>query len=310
MDPSPLRSRLRGVAAVAVTPFTTSLELDEPALRRIVRHLEDGGVDTVVACGGTGEYYALSPDERRRATEIVLDEARDVPVVASVGLGAHEAAAAVRHAADHGASGIMVHQPVHPYVHPDGLLAYYRRICDAAPLGVVAYVRDPLFSSDVLAAMGRIPNLVGVKYAINDLRRFGTTVQEVGQVADLEWICGTAEAWAPAYWLAGAGGFTSGLANFAPAESTSLRDALRQGDAGVIRERWRRLLPFEELRSRHRDGNNIAALKAAAHLCGLAGPAVRPPLRELPTEEVEELRTLIDGWDTSTRLMAGAGASR
>jgi 4-hydroxy-tetrahydrodipicolinate synthase len=297
MDITTLRDRLNGVAAVTVTPFRSDLSIDELGLRAIVRQLDaEGGVDTIVACGGTGEYYALTPGERQRVADIVLDEAKRAPVIVSVGLDAADAATAAAQAEASGAAGIMIHSPIHPYQHRDGLLEYYRRICAAVSIGVVLYVRDPSVSTELLRELVAIDNVVGVKYAVNNIRLFGTIVADLADESEVAWVCGTAEAWAPYYWLAGATGFTSGLANFAPQEAVSMRDALRAGDAGEIRRIWRRIRPLEDLRSRHLDANNIACIKAATELCGLAGSAVRPPLRPLPANEVAELAEILRGW--------------
>jgi len=290
-----LQKRLAGVAAVTITPFTEDLAIDDASLRRVVRHLDDGGVDTIVACGGTAEYYALTPEERRRVTATILEEAHTSPVIVSVGLDAAGAASAAQQAERDGAAGIMVHQPIHPYIHEDGLLAYYQTICRAVSIGVVAYVRDPAISTDLLAKLVAIDNVVGVKYAVNDVRRFGTIVEELDG-ANVVWVCGSAEAWAPFFWLAGATGFTSGIANFAVEESLRLRDALRTGEADEIRSLWRRLRPVEDIRSRGRDANNIAGLKAGAALRGLAGEAIRPPLRPLPAAEKYELAGILQSW--------------
>lgn len=300
MELEGLRSKLSGVAAVAVTPFHDDLEIDEPALRRVVRHLDDGGVDTIVAGGGTAEYYALTPDERRNVSRIAIDEANNSPVIVSVGLDAAGAAKVAREAEADGAAGIMVHQPIHPYIHEDGYASYYRTICDAVSIGVVAYVRDPNVSTELLADIAGIENVVGVKYAVNDVRRFGTMVEHLEQEVDVTWVCGTAEAWAPFFWLAGATGFTSGIANFAVQESLALRDALRAGDVERIRSLWKRLRPVEDLRARWRDANNIAGLKAGTFLCGLTGEAIRPPLRPLPTHERDEMAVILRSWGIIT----------
>ena len=58
-------------------------DLDEGALRRIVRHCLDGGVHGLMTTGGTGEFPHLSREERRHVAEIVASEvAGAVPVYA------------------------------------------------------------------------------------------------------------------------------------------------------------------------------------------------------------------------------------
>ena len=72
----PTPERLHGVIPAIPTPFTTDgREVDEAALRRVVRHVVDGGVHGIMTTGGTGEFPHLSREERRRVTEIVASEA-------------------------------------------------------------------------------------------------------------------------------------------------------------------------------------------------------------------------------------------
>ncbi|MCW2768308.1 MAG: dihydrodipicolinate synthetase [Nocardioides sp.] len=296
MHPDELRLHLAGVAAVAITPFDEDLRIDETGLRAVVEYLDQGGTDTLVVCGGTGEFYALTPEERATVARVAVSHAERAPVIVSVGLDAAGAAEAARHAEGEGAAGIMIHQPVHPYTHAEGLKRYYEQICSAVSFGVVAYVRDPQVDLDLLSHIVSLDNVVAVKYAVNDVRRFASIVKSTPGGDTVEWVCGTAEAWAPFFWLAGATGFTSGLANFAIEEALSMKTALATGDASTIRAAWSRIAPVEDLRSRWGDANNIAVLKAGTHRLGLTTQAIRPPLRPLPAAEDAELGLILDGW--------------
>src|SRR6187431_484206 len=92
--------QLRGVLTALATPFTADGSLDVARLRALVDRTIDGGVHGVVACGSTGEFSALSGDERRRVVETVVDQtAHRVPVIAQTGsTSTTEAIALTRHA--------------------------------------------------------------------------------------------------------------------------------------------------------------------------------------------------------------------
>ena len=69
------RTEPRGVIPAIPTPFTADgRSVDEDALRRVVRHVVDGGVHGMMTTGGTGEFPHLSRDERRRVAEVVAEE--------------------------------------------------------------------------------------------------------------------------------------------------------------------------------------------------------------------------------------------
>ena len=160
-----------------------------------------------------------------------------------------------------------------------------------APLAL--YVRSPQFSERVLEAVLERAEVLGVKYAVADLAAFGRLAAAAPELA---WVSGLAETWAPFFWQAGARGFTSGLGNVAPALALALRDALRTGDLQETMRLWRELLPFEQLRSRHREANNIAVVKAALDRLGLAGGPPRPPLSPLRDEDAAELERILAAW--------------
>ena len=223
---------LRSVVAITVTPFDGDDRIDEKAYASVVERMVTGGVRAVTPNGNTSEFYALTPHELDRAVAITVEAAGDeAMVVAGVGYDVGRAADLARAARRHGAQAVMVHQPVHPYQSTDGWIAYHRAVADAVPeLGVVCYVRSPLVPPTAYTALAdACPNFVGVKYAVPDVLALADAVAAVPDTR-LAWICGLAETWAPYFWLSGARGFTSGLANVAPELSVQLWNHLDAGD--------------------------------------------------------------------------------
>ncbi len=70
-----MRLSFTGVGTALITPFTTSGALDEAAVRRLAQRQVDAGVHFLVPCGTTGETPTLTPSERRRVVELVVEEA-------------------------------------------------------------------------------------------------------------------------------------------------------------------------------------------------------------------------------------------
>ena len=68
----------KGVMPVVVTPFDQEGNLVEKDLRTMVRLLIDDGVHGIIAAASTGEYYAMSDEERCRVFRIVAEEARSI----------------------------------------------------------------------------------------------------------------------------------------------------------------------------------------------------------------------------------------
>jgi 4-hydroxy-tetrahydrodipicolinate synthase len=203
-----------------------------------------------------------------------------------------------RFARQAGAQALMIHQPIHPYQSADGWVAYHQAIAESLPeLGIVPYVRDASVSGAMLRQLAeRCPNLIGVKYAVANPMQFAAVVQAVGPDR-LAWVCGLAEGWAPFFWVGGARGFTSGLVNIRADLSLRMLSSLRDGDfAGAMRV-WSLIKPFEDLRARGNNANNVPAVKAALAELGLCGATVRPPISELSPAEVGEVRAILKHWN-------------
>ncbi|MGW5367772.1 dihydrodipicolinate synthase family protein [Streptomyces sp. NPDC004009] len=292
------RAALADVVAIPVTPFAEDGSVERDAHRSLLRRLLDGGVTTLTSNGNTGEFYALTPEERRLVTELTVDEAGDRAVVL-VGIG-HDLSTAIdsaRHARDTGAAMVMVHQPVHPYVSAAGWVDYHRAIAESVPeLGVVPYIRNERLPGARLAELAdQCPNVMGVKYAVPDAARFAAFARDAG-LDRFVWVAGLAEPYAPSYFSAGATGFTSGLVNVAPAVSREMIEALRSGDFPAAMKVWERIRRFEELRAAHGNANNVTVVKEALAALGLCRRDVRPPSKPLPADERAEVAAITAGW--------------
>ncbi|MFG2608033.1 dihydrodipicolinate synthase family protein [Streptomyces sp. NPDC048514] len=294
------RAALAGVVAIPVTPFAVDGSVDLDTYRALLRRLLDSGLGTLTPNGNTGEFYALTPEERRLVTESAVEEAGDrALILAGVGHDLPSAIAAARHAREAGARMVMVHQPVHPYVSAAGWVDYHRAVADAVPeLGVVLYLRDAGLPGSRLAELaGHCPNVIGVKYAVPDAVRFAAVARDAG-LDRFVWVAGLAEPYAPAYFSAGATGFTSGLVNVAPAVSLAMLEALRSGDHPAAMRVWERIRRFEELRAAHGSADNVSVVKEALAALGLCRRDVRPPSRTLPEAERGEIAAIAAGWPT------------
>lgn len=304
------RSALRGVVAIPVTPFGVDGGIDEDGYRASVRRMTDGGIGVLTPGGNTGEYYSLSPVERRRVVGLTREAAPDALIVAGVGLDARTAAADALTAVDAGAHCVMVHQPVHPYQSIDGWVAYHAAIAEAVPgVGLIPYVKDDRVDATAMRALlAACPEVVAVKYAVADPVRFAGLVHDTRGL-DLAWLCGLAEAWAPFFAPGGAEGFTSGLATIDPARSLRMLDALRAGDHAATRAEWTQLRGFEQLRANNRSADNVSVVKEALAQLGLCRRDVRPPIGAVSAAVAEEVGRILAEWGLEPQTPSGtAGA--
>ena len=293
-----LRDRLRSVVAIPVTPFAADGGVDEDCYQSLVRLMVDGGITVLTPAGNTGEYYSLSPAERRRVVELTVAAAPDAVVVAGVGLDLATATADARAAVLAGADAVMVHQPVHPFRSLEGWVAYHGEIARAVPdTGLLPYVKDPRVDAAAVFALARAcPQLVAVKYAVPEPISFTGLVNDTASL-DLVWLCGLAEHWAPFFAVGGAEGFTSGLATVDPARSLAMLDALHRGDQAAMLEQWQAIRRFEELRAAAGSQDNVSVVKEALAQRGLAPRSVRPPISEVGPAVRKEVAEILSAWE-------------
>ncbi|MBD2847931.1 dihydrodipicolinate synthase family protein [Paenibacillus sp. IB182496] len=290
-----IKARIRGINAINITPFREDGAIDEAALGRNLDDLVASGIEAIYPCGNTGEFYSLTLGEARRVTQLAVERvAGRAAVMAGIGYDTRTAAVLAESAAEAGADGLMLHQPVHPFQSERGLLAYYREVAASTSLPIVLYVRHESVGAELLREATNISNIIGVKYAVNHLPSFAAAVQAAE--SDPVWICGTAELWAPFFFAAGAVGYTSGLVNVEAQRSQALLAALRAGDTAESMRIWAELRPFELLRERERSGANVSVVKEAMAQLGRARADVRPPIAPLTERERQEIAAILDRW--------------
>ena len=304
MDYADLAGRLRTVHAINVTPFREDGGVDYSSLEKNVEFLIAHEVEVVVPCGNTGEFYSLSVEEAKAVTRFVVEKVNGrAKVLAGIGYNTKTAGQMASFAQDVGADAVMVHQPVHPYLTTEGLVRYYTEIARGVAIGVVLYVRHEAINREVLDRVTALDNVLAVKYAINDLPRFGNLVQSIDN--PVVWICGTAEMWAPFFFVVGAEGFTSGLVNIAPEMSLQMLRALREENRESVQAVWREVAPLERLRAKDHSAYNVSVIKEGMNLLGLTSSKMREPGGELNEADRRELVRILRSWG---KLDQGSGA--
>ena len=296
MEPTELRTRLSGVIAFPVTPFRSDLTLDVAGLRHNLEKLIEHPVCAVVAAGGTGEIYSLTPAEHLQVVRTTVEAVRNrAPVIAGVGFGERLATELAQAAAEAGADGILALPPYYPQADDEGMLDYYRAIGQATRLGMLIYSRDwANFGAAMVERLTSIPTLIAWKDGQGDVRRLQLIINRVGD--RLAWIGGAGDDTVPGYYAIGIRAYTSSIATVAPRLSLKLHELAADGRRDELMELMHRcVIPLYALRAR-RKGYEVSAMKAMMDVVGLHGGPVRPPLVEVRPEERDELRVMLESW--------------
>jgi len=298
MRPAELRKRIsQGVIAFPITPFKEDLSLDLPGLHHNLSKLLEHPVCAVVAAGGTGEMFSLTPTEHARVIELTAHAVDGrVPVIAGVGFSALLGNEMTQAAEKAGADGILVFPPYYPNADENGLFEYYRTLGSSTSLALLIYSRDwATFTPDMVERLATIETLVAWKDGQGDIRRLQAIMNRVGN--RLHWIGGAGDDMVAAYYSTGIRTFTSSIATVAPRLSLKLHELGTEGRSDELAELLQRaVVPLYELRSR-RKGYEVSTMKTMMDMVGLFGGPVRPPLVNVNAEEKEELQAILKQWE-------------
>lgn len=299
-------AHLNGILTALATPFAADGAIDENLLRRLVDRSVDGGVDGVVACGSTGEFAAMTGEERRHVVETVIDQAAGrVPVVAQTGaVSTREAIALSRHAEAAGAAVLMVVAPYYEPLTMTETLHYLRTVADSVTVPIMLYnlpgATGVNLDPETVGTLARQhENIRYIKDTSADMAQAGQLIHHHGDVIS------TFVGWDSLLLAAlaeGAAGVMAGTANIMPAELVAVHRALRDGDLLTARERWRRIYPLMDAVM---SAPFIPAVKAALEELGLPVGAPREPLLPLDAETRTRIAAALR--DTMT---AGGRAAR
>jgi 4-hydroxy-tetrahydrodipicolinate synthase len=276
-----ISGRLSGAFTALVTPFTDSGEVDEPALRRLVRLQVEGGVAGIVPCGTTGEAVTLDEDEHERVVAVVAEEARRAArtVLVIAGCGSNDTRRAQRLAErcrEAGADGLLVVSPYYNKPSPAGQLAHFRAVADAGRLPVVLYNvpgRTGLNTMpETVLALAEDPRFVGVKEASGSLDQASEILRSR---PDRFAVLSGEDSLTLGLVALGADGVIAVVSNEAPRLLVDLVSAALAGERLHAAALHARLFPL--MRANFCESNPIP-VKWAMERLGLCGGALRLPL--------------------------------
>ncbi len=292
-----MTSKLEGIFAVLVTPMTMAEEVDYDTLANHIDYLiEEGGVHGIIPLGSTGEYYALTMEERKKIAETTFEAVQGrVPVV--VGANAtttREVIEYCQHAEKCGAAGVLLAAPYYSLPTEDELFEHYKAVNDAIGIPIMLYnfpARSGVdMKPELVQRLAELDNVQYIKESTGDITRVSDIIRLCGDKITV--FCGY-DSEALENFLLGAKGWVAGASNFIPRVHVKLFDlAVKKRDFSTARELYYKLLPV--LAVLEGGGKYIQFVKACCDLMGHpAGPPRRPLLPANP-DEVAELKKALD----------------
>ena len=284
----------QGTATALVTPFDEDGAFDERAFRRLIQFQIEGGIETLVVLGTTGENPTITEEERARIVDVaVATVAGAIPVI--VGTGTNDTAQSVRfsrQATAAGADGLLVVGPYYNKPSQTGFMAHVQAIASATGCPIILYnvPGRTCFRAEadtVLRLAADVPSVIGIKEASGDLGHISDILN--GRPMGFAVYSGDDELTQPLLAL-GSDGAVSVISNVLPQRFGQMVAAGLSGDFVNARRIHFELLPV--MRACFASTNPVPVKAMLANL-GLISESVRLPLAPLSAaERAGVLRTL------------------
>ncbi|MHC4203185.1 MAG: 4-hydroxy-tetrahydrodipicolinate synthase [Planctomycetota bacterium] len=289
-----------GVYSALVTPMTVDEEVDYQTLGEFVNYLiEEGGLQGLIPLGSTGEYYALSDQEREAVVKTTLAAtAGRVPVLVGTNGGStRQIIAYSRQAETLGAAGLLLAAPYYSLPTPDELYRHFMRINDAVGIPIMLYNYPGRtgvdMTPDLIERLAELDNIQYVKESTGDATRVSEIIRRCGE--QIKVFCGC-DTLALESFMMGAVGWVGGVVNALPKAHVRLFElAVENKDFMAARKLYYKLLPVLSLMEGA--GQYTQFVKAA---CAMNGHPVGPPRRPLCAvgdEEASNLKKILASFD-------------
>ncbi len=272
------RSKLHGTGVALVTPFKSDFSIDYDALKRVIDHVSDGGVDYLVILGTTGEAPTVSAEEKNRITEFVIENnKKNLPIV--YGLGGNSTkwvTDQIDIIKDYPLDAILSLSPYYNKPNQDGIIKHFEVIADASPCPIILYNVPARTSSNLDAStsieLSKHGNIMGIKEASGDLTQCMEIRNQTSD--DFLLISGDDTLTLPMMSIGGVGAI-SVIANIQPKEFSEMTHlALKGNYADAAKLHYKMLRGYDLV---GREGNPVS-VKTGLEALGLLERNMRLPL--------------------------------
>ena len=287
-----------GPMPALTTPFAADGTIDEAALAANIDRLLAEGATGVVAGGCTGEFWALTHDERKGLMDmsVRIVAGRGTVIAGAGAVTVADTIDLVRHAGEAGCDGALVKPPWFVKLTDDEIFAHYEDVAAGIDVPILLYNIPGnavnALSPALVARLADLDPVVGIKESSGDWNNFYATLLAVRD--RLKVFCGPSSIFGVPAVRLGADGTVDCFPNMWLPGGLELYFAAKEGreaDANRLQETGRRLTDLFTSGGR----TLYPATKAAMDMIGLYGGAPRPPLRPLTGAPLEGLRRgLID----------------
>ena len=291
-------NRLGGMIVPLVTPLTPDYHVDVPALINLCRTHMEAGTNVLFVLGTTGEFYGLSPVQRRQVVDVVVEAVGTrVPVIAGVsGESTGAALSALADCHDKRLAAYVLSTPYFLSYSQAELLDHFRILSDNAreqPLIVHNYPERYRHTIEIPTVERLLSEkrVLGIKDTAGDFSFFTELLRLKDSYPDFLVFEGALSNLGRSGRL-GIDGSVQAIGNLLPHECAALWTCILERDWVLLERDASRLWRFQqEIES---VSSFIASLKACMALRQWCSPTAAQPTAVLDQAQLECLRSCME----------------
>ena len=277
-----------GSITAMITPFKDG-KVNFETLGKLIDYQIEGGTDALVVLGTTGEPSTMTETEKEETIVYSVKKASGkIKIIVGVGSNdTQKAVASAKRAEKLGADGVLAVTPYYNKCTQRGIFEYYKQICEATSLPVIAYNVPSRTGVNILPETAEkltaLKNLAGIKEASGNMAQVCETMRRVRGKIDI--LSGEDALNLPILAIGGAG-VISVVSNIVPRKVKEVYTLVKEGNFEKANKLQDKLLPlidalFCEV--------NPIPVKEACNMLGFDAGIPRPPLTELEEEHKAKL---------------------
>lgn len=281
-----------GPMTAVITPFDGNNRIDATAMHDNVERVFAAGASGILVGGCTGEFWALSYEERCELFRLGADAVRGRGTLIA-GTGAVTAAETIRLtkiAQDSGCDGALILPPYFIRLDEDEIFEHYREIDAAVTFPIVLYNIPGnainAITPQLAVRLAELDNVVAIKESSGDWNNFYATLLAVKD--SLRVFCGPSSIFGVPAIAAGADGSIDCFPNMWLPGGLDLYHEAKAGhldEANELQQTGRKLTDLFTSGGR----SLYPATKSAMIYLGFTAGDPRPPLRPLGGKPLQEL---------------------
>jgi len=288
------KALLRGMGVAVVTPFTQNFEVDYNALKKIIHHLLNGGVDYLVALGTTAEISTLTEAEKQKIINCFVNEVDNkIPLI--IGIGGNSTQAVIQQVKvfeQFKYDAILSVSPYYNRPSQQAIFHHYKAIANATTKPIILYNVPARTGSNIDAATTlklaeTFRNIIGVKEASANLNQI---MQIIANKPSGFLVISGDDALTIPIIAAGGDGLISVVANAFPKDWVAIVNQALQQNFNTANPIYYKYLNV--LEGIYREGNPTG-VKCVLNQLGLCDNVLRLPLIAASEGLKEDLNRLV-----------------